>query len=361
MKKPDNIRLSEDGRSLIILDQTRLPGETVYLELNSREQLFEAILKLRVRGAPAIGIAAAYGYYLCALENSEREDFFRCMDDAERYLASSRPTAVNLTWALGRMRQTLKRNALLPREELLESLRLEAEAIQAEDIESNIRISENALPLIKDGMGILTHCNAGALATSCYGTALGPMLLAHERGMKIHVYADETRPLLQGARLTAYELTREGIDVTLICDNAANQVMKEGRISAVFVGCDRAARNGDAANKIGTSGLAVLAAYYRIPFYMFAPLSTVDMDTANGSGIKIEERAPEEVTELMFSRRMAPEGVSVYNPAFDVVEHELITGIVTEEGIITAPFEENFTAAFERKKARTEKTDAFDK
>ena len=348
MKTPDNIRLS--GRSLIILDQTRLPNEEVYLELTSREQLFEAITKLRVRGAPAIGIAAAFGYYLCADTDKDQPDFFRRMDDAERYLASSRPTAVNLFWALSRMRQTLKRGALLPREELIESLRLEAVAIQNEDIENNLRMSETALPLIKDGMGILTHCNAGPLATSCYGTALGPILLAHERGMNVHVFADETRPLLQGARLTTYELMKAGVDVTLICDSMANQVMREGLVSAVFIGCDRAARNGDSANKIGSSGLAVLAKRYGIPFYMFAPLSTVDMDTESGKGIRIEQRDPDEVTTLYFEKRMAPEGVKVYNPAFDVVEHELITGIVTEEGIVTAPFEENFKKAFERRK-----------
>ncbi|MBQ1520329.1 MAG: S-methyl-5-thioribose-1-phosphate isomerase [Clostridia bacterium] len=346
---PSNIRL--DGDTLIILDQTKLPGEEVYLEISHREQLFEAISKLRVRGAPAIGIAAAYGYYLCAKADRDQADFFRRMDDAERYLASSRPTAVNLFWALSRMRQTLKRNALLPRGELIEKLLLEAVAIQEEDIKNNLRMSEHALPLLKDGMGVLTHCNAGPLATSCYGTALGPLLLAKERGMNIHVFADETRPLLQGARLTAYELMKAGVDVTLICDNMANHVMREGYISAVFIGCDRAVRNGDAANKIGSSGLAVLAKRYGIPFYMFAPLSTVDMETENGRGIRIEQRDPSEVTELYFKKRMAPEGVKVLNPAFDVVEHELITGIVTEEGVITAPFEENFRKAFERAKA----------
>lgn len=356
MNRPDNIRLS--GRTLIILDQTRLPNEEVYIEIKTRADLVEAISKLRVRGAPAIGIAAAFGYYLCADTDKDQPDFFRRMDDAERLLASSRPTAVNLFWALSRMRQTLKRNALLPREELIERLRIEAIAIQDEDAANNLRISEAALPLIKPGMGILTHCNAGPLATSCYGTALGPILLAHERGIDLHVFADETRPLLQGARLTAYELMKVGIDVTLICDNMANQVMREGFISAVFIGCDRAVRNGDSANKIGSSGLAVLARRYGIPFYMFAPLSTVDMETESGKGIKIEQRDPAEVTELFFKERMAPAGVKVYNPAFDVVEHELITGIVTEEGIVTAPFEENFTKAFERKKAREENRDA---
>ena len=350
--------MSDSYDSLIILDQTLLPLEERFVELTTREQLVDAIRKLMVRGAPAIGIAAAYGYYLCARTDAGREDFFRRMDDAERLLASSRPTAVNLFWALTRMRQCLKRNALLPREELIEKLRLEAAAIQDEDIAANRRISEFGLSLIKEGMGVLTHCNAGPLATSCYGTALGPLILAQERRIAVHVFADETRPLMQGARLTAYELMRAGVDVTLICDNMANQVMKEGKISAVFIGCDRAARNGDAANKIGSSGLAVLAHHYGIPFYMFAPLSTVDMETAFGKDIKIEQRDPSEITEGFFKSRIAPEGVNVYNPAFDVVDHELISGIVTEEGIITAPFEENFIKAFERKQKRTEQENA---
>ena len=358
MERLNNIRLGDNGDTLVILDQTRLPGEIKYVEITTREELFEAITKLRVRGAPAIGIAAAYGYYLCALKDKDQEDLFRRMDDAERYLASARPTAVNLTWALTRMRQTLRKNALKTRDELVDALKQEAFAIHREDIEANRRISEYGMSLLSPGMGVLTHCNAGPLATSRYGTALGPILLAHENGMELTVFADETRPLLQGARLTAFELKNAGVDVTLICDNMAGEVMKEGKVQAVLVGCDRAARNGDAANKIGTSSLAVLAHYYGIPFYMLMPLSTVDMNTASGRDIKIEQRDPDEVTELNFRERMAPDGIKVYNPAFDVVEHELITGIITEEGIITAPFEENFIKAFERRKERTEGKDA---
>ena len=358
MERLENIKLGEGGDSLIIIDQTMLPSQLVFLELKSREELVEAIRKLRVRGAPAIGIAAAYGYYLCAREDVDKDDFFPRMDDAERLLASSRPTAVNLTWALSRMRQVLRKNALRPREEILQLLLNEAYAIHEEDISANLNISEYGLALIKDGDCVLTHCNAGPLATSRWGTALGPILLAKERGMSVSVFADETRPLLQGARLTAFELMNAGGDVTLICDNMAGQVMKEGRISAVFIGCDRAAANGDSANKIGSSSLAVLAKHYGVPFYMFAPLSTVDMSTPNGEQIRIEQRDPAEVTELYFAERVAPAGVKVYNPAFDVVDHSLITGIVTEEGIITAPFEENFKAAFERKKQRTVNTDA---
>ncbi|MCR5808782.1 MAG: S-methyl-5-thioribose-1-phosphate isomerase [Clostridiales bacterium] len=355
MEELINIRLGDQGDSLILIDQTKLPGELVYIEIKTREELFDAITKLKVRGAPAIGIAAAYGYYLCALKDIGEPDFFRRMDDAERYLASARPTAVNLTWALSRMRQALKRSALLPREEIPAILLAEANAILEEDIASNLKISEYGLSLLNEGNGVLTHCNAGPLATSRYGTALGPLLLAVERGVDIKVFADETRPLLQGARLTAFELQRAGADVTLICDDMAAEVMKEGKVNAVFVGCDRAAANGDAANKIGSLGLAVMAKHFGIPFYMFAPLSTVDMETKSGKDIRIEQRDPGEVTELMFPQRMAPEGVKVYNPAFDVVDHELIAGIVTEEGIIRAPFEENFKAAFERKKAREEK------
>ena len=350
MEMLENIRLNAETNTITVIDQTQLPGRLEYIELGTREELFDAIRALKVRGAPALGIAAAYGYYLCAVSARDQADFFRSMDDAERYLASARPTAVNLTWALARMRACLKRNALLPREELLDKLREEAFAIHEEDIANNLRISEIGLTLLHDGDCVLTHCNAGPLATSHYGTALGPLLLAKERGMDVRVYADETRPLLQGARLTAFELMNAGIDVTLICDNMASLVMKSGRVNAVFVGCDRVCRNGDAANKIGSSGLAVLAKHYGIPFYMFAPLSTLDMETPDGSGIKIEERDPAEVTELYYKERMAPEGVRVFNPAFDVVDHELITGIVTEEGVITAPFEENFERAIARSK-----------
>ena len=358
METLENIRLSDTGDSLIIIDQTALPNELRYSEIRTREELVDAIRRLMVRGAPAIGIAAAYGYYLCARTDRDEPDFFRRMDDAERLLASSRPTAVNLFWALGRMRQVLRRNALLPREEIVELLKKEALAIHEEDVSSNLKISEAGLELLSDGDCVLTHCNAGPLATSRWGTALGPILLAKERGMDISVIADETRPLLQGARLTAFELMNAGVDTTLICDSMAAQVMKEGRVDAVFVGCDRAAANGDAANKIGSLSLAVLAKHFGIPFYMFAPLSTVDMDTPDGSQIRIEQRGAEEVTELMFKERMAPEGVKVYNPAFDVVPNELISGIVTEEGVIRAPFEENFKAAFEKKAQRREDADA---
>lgn len=351
MEKLVNIRLSDGCDSLIIIDQTLLPNELRYVELQSREQLFEAIRRLQVRGAPAIGIAAAYGYYLCARTDASKLDFFARMDEAERYLASARPTAVNLSWALGKMRSVLKRNALLPRTEIVERLKKEAFRIHEEDKAANRSISEYGLSLIKDGDGVLTHCNAGPLATSEYGTALGPLLMSAERGMHIRVFADETRPLLQGSRLTAYELMHGGVDTTLICDSMASIVMKNGWVNAVFVGCDRAAANGDCANKVGTSGLAVLAHHYGIPFYVFAPLSTVDMSTAEGIDIKIELRDAKEITELHFARAMAPAGVKVYNPSFDVTDNSLIAGIVTDVGIIVPPFEENLKKAFERKLA----------
>ncbi len=349
MEKLKNIRLSDSGDSIIIIDQTLLPSELRYIELRTREQLFEAIRSLRVRGAPAIGIAAAYGYYLCAREDAHRKDFFDRMEGAVDYLSAARPTAVNLSWALSVMHGALKRNIALPRAELVELLRREALRIHEDDISSNRRIAEYGLTLLRDGSGVITHCNAGPLATSEYGTALGPLLLSVERGMHIRVFADETRPLLQGARLTAYELMRGGVDVTLICDNMASIVMKNGLVNAVFTGCDRIAANGDAANKIGTSGLAVLAHHYGIPFYMLGPLSTVDMNTPSGGGIRIELRSADEVTEMHYAHRMAPEGVKVYNPAFDVTDHSLIAGFVTEAGIITAPFEYNFKKAMERK------------
>lgn len=349
---PYNVRLSDGADSLIILDQRRLPLEEAYLELHTREELFDAIRSLAVRGAPAIGIAAGYGYYLCAREDADKPDFFSRMDDAERYLASARPTAVNLFRALARMRACLKRNALSDRGELIEKLRLEAEAIQREDVGANVKISEAGLTLMQPGMGVLTHCNAGPLATSLYGTALGPILLAQERGYAPKVFADETRPLMQGARLTAYELNRAGVDVTLICDNMAGQVMREGRVQAVFIGCDRAAMNGDCANKIGSASLAVLAKHYSVPFYIFMPLTTADPDTPSGDGIRIEERAPEEVTELFFRSRIAPDGIKVYNPAFDVVDHSLITAIVTEEGVLRPPFDVSLRDALERSRSR---------
>ena len=332
----------EDG-ALAILDQTRLPNEIVILNLQTQPEIWNAIRTLQVRGAPAIGIAAAFGAYLAA-KNICAEDymtFYVQFREAKEYLNSARPTAVNLSWALNRMENVVTENSGKSIPEIVELLRREAIAIKAEDTEMCRKIGEHGLTLLHDGAGILTHCNAGQLATSKYGTALAPIHLGRERGMNFRVYCDETRPLLQGARLSTFELMADGVDTTLICDNMASQVMKEGRIDAVFVGCDRVAANGDACNKIGTSGVAILAKYYGIPFYVLGPTSTIDMSIETGEEIVIEQRPGEEITEMWYERRMAPEGVKTYNPAFDVTNHELIAGIVTEKGIARPPYTES--------------------
>ena len=343
----ETVSLDEHENALVILDQTRLPNEIVMLHLTDIADIRKAIYTLQVRGAPAIGIAAAFGLYLAAksihAKNSSEscEEFLARLHEAKEYLNSARPTAVNLSWALSRMENTAVRNRSKSIPEILEALKNESIAIKSEDTEMCRKIGEYGLTLIHDGDGILTHCNAGQLATSKYGTALAPIHLGREKGMQFRVYCDETRPLLQGARLSAFELTADGVDTTLICDNMASQVMKEGRISAVFVGCDRVAANGDACNKIGTSGVAILAKYYGIPFYVLGPTSTIDMSIQTGKDIVIEQRPHEEITEMWYSKRMAPEGVKVYNPAFDVTDHELIAGIVTEKGIARPPYIES--------------------
>ena len=344
----DHVHLGDDLTSVVILDQTLLPNEAAYLTLREPEEMFEAIQALRVRGAPAIGICA--GYCLAALAEQRKDlppDQFRAeLHRLSAYLNSSRPTAVNLSWALnrlGRLAHTMPEAAPAA---VAAALREEAIAIHKEDIAMCRAIAEHGLTLIKDGDGILTHCNAGPLATSQYGTALGPLLLGTERGMKFRVFADETRPLLQGARLTAYELDQAGVDVTLICDNMASIVMKNGWIDACFVGCDRVAANGDAANKIGTSGVAILAKHYVIPFYVLGPTSTVDLDCPTGADIEIELRDPEEIRSKFYAQPMAPAGVKCYNPAFDVTDHTLISGIITEKGICRPPYTESLSALF---------------
>ncbi len=308
--------------TLYLLDQTLLPNEEKYITPETKEDYFEAIKKLRVRGAPAIGIFAAYAM---ALIDDDKENL-------KAYLDSARPTAVNLTWATARMLKAYK---------CKKNLIDEAVKIHNEDKEMCRKISEYGLSLLHNGEGILTHCNAGALATSQYGTGLGPLLLGKEKGYEFHVYSDETRPLLQGARLTAYELDRAGIDVTLICDNMASLVMKQGKIDAVLVGTDRIAANGDIANKIGTSGVAILAKHYNIPFYVLGPYSTIDYNCKSGNDIIIEERSSDEIKNMWYEKSMAPENVKCYNPAFDITDHELITAIITDKGIIKAPFDKN--------------------
>jgi methylthioribose-1-phosphate isomerase len=315
-----------DGH-LVLLDQTRLPAETVYLECRTVEEVWQAIRQLSVRGAPAIGVAAAYG--VCVGVQSGRS-----VDDVCEYLATSRPTAVNLFWALERMRAA-SRAVLGP--ELQRHLLKEARAIDAEDREMCTAMARHGADLLADlpaGAGILTHCNTGALVSgSGDGTALAVVFELARRGKRPHVFADETRPLLQGARLTMWELHQRGIDATLICDSVAAQVMREGHIQAVVTGADRIAANGDTANKIGTYGVATLARAHGIPFYVAAPVTTFDLSIASGSGIPIEQRAAEEVTRA-FGRQTAPAGIDVYNPAFDVTPAELITAIITDRGVV---------------------------
>lgn len=341
----NTVLLSEDRSCLEILDQTLLPGTVKVLRIEKIEDIYEAIKFLRVRGAPAIGVCAAYGIALTAsrIETQDYETFLQTFLEQKRYLASSRPTAVNLFWALDRMERTLRVHGDRPVDEIKEILFAEAQAIRDEDVAISRSIGEIGFGLLKPGDGILTHCNAGTLATAKYGTATAPMYIALEHGMRdLRVYCDETRPLLQGARLTAFELCSAGIDTTLICDNMASAMMKSGKVNLVFVGCDRVAANGDTANKIGTSGVAVLAKHYGIPFYVCAPSSTIDMSMKTGDQIPIEERAADEVTEMWYKERMAPEGVKIFNPAFDVTDYELITGIITEKGLCRAPYEQAF-------------------
>lgn len=333
---------------LLLLDQRRLPTETVYLELTRPEEVREAIRELAVRGAPAIGIAAAYGLYLGVRDvpGEDEEGFWETLNRTSDRLGTSRPTAVNLHWALRRMVRRAESLRGKPLSEIKEALLQEAEAIRREDAEVCRRIGEHALSLLQDGMGVLTHCNAGGLATAAYGTALAPLYLAKERGWRLKVFADETRPVLQGARLTAYELKQAGIDVTLICDNMAADVMRRGWVQAVIVGTDRVAANGDVANKIGTYGVAVLARVHGIPFYVAAPTSSIDMETPTGADIPIEERPAEEVTQG-FGKRTAPEGVAVYNPAFDITPAEYVTAIITERGVIRPPYAEGLRRLME--------------
>lgn len=359
-----------------IIDQTKLPVEEVYLELETKEDVWDAIKQLKVRGAPAIGVAAAYGMYISVrdLQCRSFEEFEEKYREIKSYLESSRPTAVNLFWALNRMEKkmyALKEavdqgicvvqkyiltdscsepvdNVLpeeLPWQEkqdyITNELLKEAHLIRAEDIAACEAMGEYGLSLLEPGMGILTHCNAGTLATAMYGTCLAPVHMGQERGYGFKVFADETRPLLQGARLTSWELSKSGVAVTLICDNMASTVMKQGKIQAVVVGCDRMAANGDGANKIGTSGVAILAKEYGIPFYMYVPTSTIDLDTPDGDHIVIEERDGEEIYKMWYEKPMAPENIKTYNPAFDVTDHKYITAVITEKGIVYPPYNEN--------------------
>jgi len=338
----DSVELSENGRELIILDQTLLPNQEKFLHITTAEEIFYAITLLKVRGAPAIGIAAALGLAMCinrakvkTVYDLERE-FLRI----KRYLYISRPTAVNLMWALDRMERRfyISKDSNLPDKELIEDIKrdltAEARSIKLEDIKMCLSIAEYGSSLItKSSMGVMTICNAGHLAASRYGTALSPVYVAQQKGLMPRVYACETRPLLQGARLTTYELNKAGVDVTLICDNVASVAMQQKKIDMIFVGCDRVATNGDAANKVGTNTLAVLAKHYGIPFYVIGPTSTIDFSCPSGADIVIEERPSYEVTDMYYEKPKAPKGVKVFNPAFDITPASLITGIITEKGI----------------------------
>ena len=347
------VKLPAERDCVDIIDQTLLPGTIKRIQLRTQEELWEAIKKLRVRGAPAIGVCAAYGLAVCANEicTDSYEEFYRAFTEIKEYLASSRPTAVNLFWALNRMDDCAKKNAALSVADIKEALFAEAHAIREEDVQISRGIGEIGFELMqklkKDGkpLGILTHCNAGTLATAKYGTATAPMYIALERGWQgsdMHVYCDETRPLLQGARLTSFELAHAGITTTVQCDNMASMLMKQGKIDIIFVGTDRVAKNGDAANKIGTSGVAILAKHYGIPMYVCAPSSTVDTATPTGDDIPIEMRDGEEVAKMWYKEPMVCEGVDLFNPAFDVTDHELLSGIITEKGLCVAPYDKAF-------------------
>jgi len=339
----ETVALDDINKKLIIIDQTKLPNEEIMLALDTIEEFYQAIYLLQVRGAPAIGVFAAFAIYLsaCKIKARDFNDFYKEFVKDKEYLNSSRPTAVNLSWALDRMDRAIRDKVELAPSDLLGILKKEAMDIRKEDEDSCRKIGENMLSLLKPGNGILTHCNAGQLATSKLGTATAAMYLGHERGYNFKIFCDETRPLLQGARLTSYELKLAGMDVTLQCDNMVSSLMRQGKIDACIVGCDRVTANGDVANKIGTSMVAIVAKHYNIPFYVCGPMSTIDFSLPSGDRIPIEQRPSEEVTDMWYKMSMAPENVKVYNPAFDVTDHSLITAIITEKGIAYPPFSDS--------------------
>lgn len=334
----------KDGQ-LIILDQTLLPNEEKYIKIDTADDLWDAIYQLKVRGAPAIGVASAYG--VCAVMNKfvyeTKDEFIKRFYEVTDYIRTSRPTAVNLFYAMNKLELAMNENKekVKSAKEALLVIEGKAVMIHEEDKKFCRAMGENGLTLLKSGMSILTHCNAGALATSGIGTCLAPIYLGVERGYDFKIYSDETRPLLQGARLTSWEMKKLGVDVTLICDNMAASLMSKGKVDAVVVGCDRMASNGDGANKIGTLGVAILAKHFGIPFYMYVPSSTIDMSIKSGDDIKIELRDSEEIYSKWYDKRMAPNGINGYNPAFDVTPHELISAVVTEKGVIKPPYDVN--------------------
>ncbi len=354
-----------DG-TISVLDQTKLPREEVYLEARTTEDVWDYIKRLVVRGATLIGVTAGYGMWLAAkeilqgipegqpLSEEELDVIGMALREKADYLNSSRPTAVNLSYAIKRMlaryddvadslvsQDPKKARYVVTAEDIIDEMFDEAETLKQEEVDTTRAKGEHSFELIHDGMTVLTHCNAGGLASVGGGGIFEVFYLGKERGMNFKLYCDETRPLLQGARLSAWELNKMGIDTTLICDNMAATVLKKGLIDAVLVGCDRMAANGDAANKIGTSGLAVLAKEYGVPVYFSLPISTIDLDTATGDDIVIEQRDGEEIASMWYKERMAPEGIKLYNPAFDVTDHELITAVITEKGVIYPPYDVN--------------------
>ncbi|KNY26662.1 S-methyl-5-thioribose-1-phosphate isomerase [Pseudobacteroides cellulosolvens] len=334
----------KDG-ALKLIDQTKLPTQKIYVECTTYMEVAEAIKNMIVRGAPAIGVTAAYGIAIGAqsIKTQSKSEFMQNIEEICNILRSTRPTAVNLFWAVDRIYKTALSHMEKSLDEIKQAILNEAIMMDSEDVEANKAIGKNGLSLIKDNFTILTHCNAGALATCDYGTALGVIRAAHDAGKNINVYADETRPYLQGARLTAWELTQDGIPVTLICDNMAGHFMKSGVIDCVIVGADRIAINGDTANKIGTYSVAVLAHENKIPLYVAAPLSTIDFLTESGDSIPIEERVSSEVTHIM-GVQIAPSEIKVANPSFDVTPNKYISAIITEKGIIYPPFKDNIIA-----------------
>lgn len=345
-EKMKTIEWQDEG--LVLIDQTVLPREVTYVRCSTVEQVADAIKTMKVRGAPAIGASAAYGMALAAVNCplQEKEGFLQYLRKTADLLAATRPTAVNLFWALQRMLKVIEEAAAaLDIPELKALIVQEAHNIFTEDVAMNKRIGQYGNELVPAGARILTHCNAGALATAGYGTALGVIRAAHDAGKEISVFADETRPLLQGARLTAWELMQDGIPVTLITDNMAGYLMKKGMIDLAVVGADRITANGDVANKIGTYTVAVLCKEHNIPFYVAAPASTVDMNLAAGEDITIEERQPDEVTAV-FGQEVAPRGVRVLNPAFDVTPNEIITAIITDRGVVKPPYIDNMKKLF---------------
>jgi len=334
------IALDDEKSEIVLVDQTLLPNEIKLLHLSSQDDIWEAIRSLRVRGAPAIGVAAAFALYLAAkaVRTEDFQDFEVQVGDAAKKLSTSRPTAVNLFWALERMLRVITNNADKTVPEIKALLLKEALEIRDEDIRVCKAIGENAISLLAAGDGLLTHCNAGRLATVEYGTATAAMYLGQERGYDFRIYCDETRPLLQGARLTAFELSMAGMTPTVLCDNMSASLMQSGAIDAVLTGADRIAANGDAANKIGTQLLAIAANYYKIPFYVCAPTSTIDASIPNGEHIPIEHRDSNEIAEFWYEKRMTPDDALAYNPAFDVTPASLITAIITERGVFKPPF-----------------------